>query len=99
VGVNYTHYFSPTPNQAILDNVSVRDNFGVAAQVGVDYMLTEHWGINANVKWVEMDPHVRALLADGVTHLTGNAKLDPWLFSAGITYRFGGGSQPIFAKY
>ena len=55
-------------------------------QVGFDYMLDEHWGVNFDVKNIFLKTDWTAEL--GGTPISGKAKLDPWLIGAGITYRF-----------
>ncbi len=91
-GVNYTIPFSTKPDGVTLTQLSISNAFGVAAQVGFDYMVNANWGINVDVKKLWLDPNWSA--NNGA--LTGKARLDPWLVGVGITYRFGG---PVVAKY
>lgn len=81
-GVNCTLIFDDNlaNGAAKLDNWSI----GPAVQVGADYKLDKHWSLNVDVK--------RAMLRSDVT-LTGGtklteARLDPWLYSAGLRYTF-----------
>ena len=99
VGVNYTHYFSQHPDGVILNSITVHDAWGVAGQVGFDYMIDDHWGFNFDVKKIVMNPHVNATVAPGLVSLGGQANLNPWLIGAGITYRFGGPAAAVVAKY
>lgn len=100
VGVNYTHYFSQNPNYAVLNYVHVADSWGVAGQIGFDYMINDNWGFNVDVKKIMMNPHVDANLAGSGTALTGRADLSPWIVAAGVTYRFGGpAATPVVARY
>ena len=62
-----------------LDNFSV----GLAAQGGVDVKLDERWTMNFDVKRAALRTDVKA----GGAKLT-EARLDPWLFSAGVSYAF-----------
>ncbi|MDN2581359.1 OmpW family protein [Aquibium sp. ELW1220] len=82
-GVNYTIFYNQAGHGALTD-IDVEDSFGLAAQVGFDYMLDEHWGLNLDVKKLFLEPDWSA--NDGT--LTGKAKLDPWLIGTGLTYRF-----------
>jgi outer membrane protein len=82
-GVNYTIFYNQAGHGALTD-IDVEDSFGLAAQVGFDYMLDEHWGLNLDVKKLFLEPDWSA---NGGT-LTGKAKLDPWLIGTGLTYRF-----------
>jgi outer membrane protein len=125
VGVNWTAYFGakggnnyaafwtpglgPTGYNAS-SNVSIGSTFGLAAQVGFDYMINQNWGINVDLKRIMMQPTaygnvyntaVAALApARAVIPWKAQVNIDPWVVSAGITYRFGGGaSAPVVAKY
>ena len=90
-------------------SATVTPSWGVVGQAGFDYMFNEHWGINADVKYIMMEPTVHAKVA---LFLPGGAlsplylpvrvylPIDPIVASVGLTYRFGGGSAaPILAKY
>lgn len=86
VGVNYTMFYD---QKAVgVSHLDVKDTFGAALQVGFDYMINEHWGVNFDVKKLFLEPKFNATLADGVTRVRGKAKLNPWLIGAGVTYRF-----------
>lgn len=84
-GVNYTLFYNQSGKGAFSD-LDVKNEFGAALQVGFDYMLDEHWGVNFDVKKLFLEPEWKAKL-DGAP-LSGKAKLDPWLIGTGITYRF-----------
>lgn len=98
VGVNYTHYFDSKAKGALAGtNLKIDDSWGVAGQVGFDYMINRNWGINVDVKRILMEPNFAYSVA-GVPVVTGKAKINPWIIGAGITYRFGGPSA-VVAKY
>ncbi|WPP03440.1 OmpW/AlkL family protein [Methylocella tundrae] len=99
VGVNYTHFFSVHPDGQILNSLSLGDSWGVAGQIGFDYMIDDHWGLNFDVKKLLMNTRVNATVAPGIASVSGNAAISPWLIGAGITYRFGGPASAIVAKY
>lgn len=84
-GVNYTVFFSEKDNA--LTRFRVKDSFGVALQVGFDYMLNANWGLNVDVKKLFLRPTATGLLG-GVTPVKAKLDLDPWLISAGVTYKF-----------
>ena len=92
VGVNYTHFFK-NGTGANFSELKIKDSWGVAAQVGFDYMLNRNWGINVDVKKIMMQPNANITVAPGVlaataVPVTAKVKLDPWLVSTGVTYRF-----------
>ena len=83
-GVNYTVFFDEDAGAA--DDVDYDNAFGLALQAGVDIEIDAHWAINFDVKkiWLETDVSVDAL---GTT-VTTDVDIDPWLFGAGVAYRF-----------
>jgi len=82
VGLNYT-IFSDRKN--ILDGAAEVDSssVGLVGQLGFDYMINKNWGVNLDVKYIQMDTDVKV----GGTKI-GNVGLDPWTFGIGATYRF-----------
>jgi len=83
VGVNYTVFFNEKAKGGFT-SFDLKDTFGLALQVGADYMINDHWGINFDVKKIFLEPKVK--VNNGL--ITGKVKIDPWLIGAGVTYRF-----------
>ncbi|WP_156938274.1 OmpW family protein [Mesorhizobium sp. WSM3626] len=83
-GVNYTVFYNQVTGSA--DALDVKNTFGGAVQVGFDYTVDQHWGVNFDVKKLFLAPKFDAVV-DG-TNVTGRAKLNPWLIGTGVTYRF-----------
>lgn len=83
-GVNYTMFYSQKGDAAT--SLDVKNTFGTALQVGADYMINEHWGVNFDVKKLFLKADFDATVSG--SPVSGKAKLDPWLIGAGITYRF-----------
>lgn len=84
-GVNYTVFYNQDAGS--VERLKVKNAFGGALQIGFDYMIDEHWGVNFDVKKLFLEPKFDATLAGGV-EVSGKAKLNPWLIGTGITYRF-----------
>jgi outer membrane protein len=84
-GVNYTLFYNQSGSGAFSD-LKVKNKMGAALQVGFDYMLDEHWGVNFDVKKIFLEPKWKVDF-NGAP-LSGKAKLNPWLVGAGVTYRF-----------
>jgi len=79
-GINYTRFSDvELPPGITID----RDSFGFALQAGLDYPIGGGWLLNLDVKKVQIGTTVKA----GGTAL-GDFKVDPWLFSVGVGYRF-----------
>jgi outer membrane protein len=83
-GPNYTIFFNQTAAGGVITQLSVKNTFGAALQVGVDYMWDRHWGWNVDVKKVFLRPNVT--MNNGA--LTGRVAIDPWIIGTGVTYKF-----------
>ena len=81
-GINYTRFGSRELSTAGTYSVE-KSSIGYAAQIGADYMLTKHWGINLDVKYIQIKTDV---LSAGVS--AGTLDLSPIATSVGVTYKF-----------
>ncbi len=82
-GVNYTRFGSRELNNGS-DFYSVeKSSLGYAAQIGADYMLTKNWGINLDVKYIQIKTDV---ITGGAS--VGTLDLSPIATSVGVTYKF-----------
>lgn len=90
VGVNYTRFFDEHVHRqaaaAGVRGIDLTNSFGPAAQVGVDYQVGDHWLVNANVRYLQIDTNARLYTAGG-----GRTKVDldinPWVYTAAVGYR------------
>jgi outer membrane protein len=81
-GVNYTIFYKRNNilgGAAEVSNSSV----GLAGQVGFDYMLDKNWGLNVDVKYIQMSTDVKV----GGTKV-GTVNLNPLTVGVGVAYRF-----------
>ena len=91
-GINYTWFFDESvgsrASQAGFDNFRVKNSWGWAAQVGLDYMLTDQLMLNAQLRYIDIDTEAY------VDHpgLGARAKVDvdvnPWVYMVGVGYKF-----------
>lgn len=85
-GINYSLFYSEDGKNGYSD-LEVDGGFGYALQAGADYWLNDHWGLNIDAKYVNLEVDVdvnsgsTALAADDVD-------LNPWILGAGVSYRF-----------
>lgn len=82
LGVNYTMFFS---RDNILGGAASveRSSFGLAGQVGFDYMFNKNWGLNVDVKYIQMETDV-TLSGSKI----GTLDLSPITAGVGVSYRF-----------
>ncbi|OCR24534.1 membrane protein [Pseudomonas syringae] len=94
VGINYTTFFDTdltgTRKSEGFSNLKLKDSVGLAAQVGMDYMLTDRVMLNASVWYVDIDTDASV---DGPSALSvGKTKvsvdIDPWVYMVGVGYKF-----------
>ncbi|MEP1215912.1 MAG: OmpW family outer membrane protein [Marinobacter sp.] len=67
------------------------DSVGVALELGVDYMLSRNFGLNAAIWWVDLetDATITALAGDTeVGEITTDVEIDPMVYMVGFTYKF-----------
>ncbi|MCK0105671.1 OmpW family outer membrane protein [Marinobacter sp. S0848L] len=81
IGVNYTTFFE---EKSALGDLELDDSVGVAAEVGVDYMLNEQFGLNAAIWWADIDTEAEI---KGVTEKL-DVEIDPMVYMVGFTYKF-----------
>lgn len=83
LGVNYTLFFSR--DNILGGNASVdRSSVGLAGQVGFDYMFNKNWGLNVDVKYIQMSTDVNVA---GLGRI-GKLDLNPITAGVGVSYRF-----------
>lgn len=84
LGLNYT-IFTSRDNIASGTVQVEQSSVGLAGQVGFDYMFTKNWGLNVDVKYIQMDTDV-SVKASGAK--LGKLDLNPVTAGVGVSYRF-----------
>ncbi|MCE8035668.1 MAG: outer membrane beta-barrel protein [Halomonas sp.] len=82
VGLNYTHFFSEKLDIEGAD-LDLDSSWGLAGQLGLDVRLDDNWGVNAAAWYIDIDTDASLNGTD-----IGKVNIDPWVFMAGISYRF-----------
>ena len=82
-GVGYIFYHNVKKSAAI-NSIKYDDGISFALQAGFDIGLDEHWALNFDVKKLFHDTDVK--INGGA--IKADVDLDPWVFGAGIAYRF-----------
>ena len=96
LGVNYTLILDEALDQDIIDagivDYSLDDSFGIAAQIGADWMINDNWMINFDVRMIQIESDLKATVDDGVnppaTGKLGEVGIDPWVFAINVGYGF-----------
>lgn len=91
-GVNYTWFFDETVSSSAkakgFNSLDLKNSWGLAAQVGADYMLTDKLMFNAQLRYIDID--TRAHVNNSVlnTRAKVDVKVDPWVYMVGLGYKF-----------
>ena len=96
LGLNYTMFVSEDLDSAWPDlgvtDFSLDDSFGVAAQIGADWMFSDQWLLNFDLRWINIEADLSGTVDDGVnppeTGELGTVEIDPWVFAINLGYRF-----------
>ena len=83
LGVNYTLIWGDSLSVAGVPLHLDTHSIGPAAQAGLDWAIAKQWSFNVDLK----KAYIRSDVYAGGTSLT-QARLDPWLYSLGLTYQF-----------
>lgn len=80
-GVNYTAFIDDEPPVGM--TIDYDESFGLAVQAGFDYRIDEHWGVNFDVRYVDIstDVTINNSIQDSVD-------INPWIISTSVAYRF-----------
>lgn len=91
VGINYTAFYDADTTSSAeakgYSNLDVSDSWGASAQIGADYMINDHWMVNGQVRYIDIDTNAHVDLA-GVGNLKANVEVDPWVYMVGLGYKF-----------
>jgi len=90
LGINYTTFF----NEKLTDqrqrqgfsNLNLDDSWGLAAQVGMDYILTENLMLNAQLRYIDIDTEATVDSAFGKVKV--DVDVDPMVYMVGLGYKF-----------
>lgn len=86
-GINYTVFFDESlVSGAPVSDLNLDDSWGLAANLGVDYMLNDDWFVNGSVWYADIDTDA-SYKAGGQTYTT-KVEIDPWVFMISGGYKF-----------
>ena len=93
-GINYTwiydEHVGSRAQAAGFDNFRAKNSWGLAWQVGADYMLTDKIMVNAQVRYIDIDTRATVendAVAPG-TRARVNVDVDPFIYMVGLGYKF-----------
>ena len=90
LGLNYTWFFDTELTSAAegkgFSGFDLDDSWGLAGQVGMDYMLTDNLLFNAHVRYIDIDTTGTTHL--GPTKVKVDVEVDPWVYMVALGYKF-----------
>jgi len=95
LGLNWTTFFDTKIDPALaaggITDLKLDDSFGIAAQLGADWMLNDNWLINVDVRWINIETDA-ALSGPAFAPATsvdiGTVAIDPWVYAINVGYSF-----------
>ncbi|EHK9575126.1 outer membrane protein OmpW [Vibrio parahaemolyticus] len=89
-GLNYTIFFDEGFNNKAknvgLTDLKLDDSFGLAANVGMDYMINDQWFLNASAWYANIE--TEATYKFGGAKQKTDVKINPWVFMISGGYKF-----------
>lgn len=96
-GINYTWFFDESVSSGAkagnnaaglpLKNLNIKNSWGLAAQIGADYMLNDNLLINGQIRYIDIDTDAYVNVAD-VARAKVNVDVKPWVYMIGLGYKF-----------
>ncbi|WP_137226610.1 outer membrane protein OmpW [Shewanella sp. MEBiC00475] len=90
LGVNFTNFYDSEFTQDAkdlgLDNLSLSNSWGIAAQLGLDYQIDKKWLVNASVWYAQISTDVSFYM--GGDHVVVDTDIDPWVYMVSVGYSF-----------
>jgi outer membrane protein len=66
--------------------LDIKDSWGLAAQVAMDYMLTENVMVNEQVRYIDID--TTGTTSFGRAKVKVDVDVDPMVYMVGLGYKF-----------
>ena len=95
-GINYTWFFDESVSSGAksgsnaasvpLTGLNIKNSWGLAAQVGADYMLTDNIMLNGQIRYIDIDTNAYASSPLGRAKV--NVDVKPWVYMLGLGYKF-----------
>lgn len=90
-GINYTIFFDDGPEGALKDlggDLEIEDNsFGLAGQIGFDYMLNDRWFLNLDLRYISIETEAKVTIP-GVGSIKEDVDINPFVYGINVGYKF-----------
>ncbi len=84
-GLNYTTFFDEETTGALAGtSLSLDDSFGIAAQIGADFDVSDTMFLNFDIRWISIETEASIPEAD----LNFDVDIDPMVYSIALGWKF-----------
>lgn len=73
---------------AVISDLDLDASFGVSAQVGADYMISDTMFINASVRYIDIETEASFKVNGANLGKVNTVTINPWVYSISVGYRF-----------
>ncbi|SIS03564.1 outer membrane protein [Aquipseudomonas alcaligenes] len=91
LGINYTIFFDEELSSRQKDNgfsnLELDDSWGLAYQIGMDYMLSDNLLLNAQVRYIDIDTEA-TVEHNALGKVKVDVDVDPFVYMIGLGYKF-----------
>ncbi len=92
LGVNYSLFYNYDLSDDLeglgVSDIDFDSSFGLSANIGADFKITEKWFCNVDLKYIDMSTDADLELADGGVLDTLSVDINPFVAGIGVGYRF-----------
>ena len=92
LGINSTWFFDTELTSSAegkgFTGLDLDNSWGLAYQVGADYMLTDNIMLNAQVRYIDIDTTGTTYLGGGTVKVDVDVDVDPFVYMVGLGYKF-----------
>lgn len=89
-GINYTWFFDTKLSSDAQDKgfsgLDMQESWGLSAQIGMDYMLTDNIMLNAQMRYIDID--TTGTTSFGGSKVKVDVDVDPMVYMVGLGYKF-----------
>ena len=101
VGVNWTIFSGEELKGSSGEKLTMDDSFGGAAQVGIDWRLSEHWLLNTDVRYIGITSKatIKGNDGEGGSYKVnlGDVDINPIVYTVAVGYQWGAPKPPVAA--
>ena len=93
LGLNFTLFFDDEATDTLkngvggVENLDLDSSFGIAAQVGADFMLDDGWFANVDLKYIDIDT-TASFDSGALGHVEAEVDINPWVIGVGVGKTF-----------